>query len=320
MHSIQGQSWRSVVKNVYVFGILAIFFIVFTAINPKFIAGPSLSFIIQTVAPLLVVSLPATLLMISGNIDLSVGSILAFSGVIMATLSKGGMAAWEAVLIAAVLGLGVGWINGLLVSHLKITSVIATLVMNYVLLGVAKILTGDTIPYVKGVQSDFNVIGRGKVGGLPVATFFILAAIIIFIVLQKKSVLGKYSFAIGGNRDASILSGINAGRLVWLLYVITGAAAAVGGCLSASKMGVADATSGAGFELDVIIAILIGGTSFAGGEGSVIRSIVGAFIVSVLTIGLNMAGVESFYQYVVKGAVLIAAVYLDKIIKEKVST
>ncbi|MCL1894915.1 MAG: ABC transporter permease [Clostridiales bacterium] len=317
--NIRGISWRGAVKNVYVFGILAIFFIVFTAISPKFIAGPSLAFIIQQAAPLLLVALPATLLMISGNIDLSVGSTVAIGGVIMAMLSRAGMPAWQAVFIVAVCGLGVGWVNGLLVSKLKINSVIATLVMNYVLLGLAKLFTGDTIPYVKGVQTDFSFIGRTKIEGWPVAIFFVIAAIAIFIVLQKKSVLGKYSFAIGGNRDASTLAGINTGRMVWIIYLIVGIAAGVGGCLMASNQGVGNAQSGAGFELDVIIAILIGGTSWAGGEGSVIRSIVGAFILTVLSIGLNMAGVPSFYQYIVKGGVLIAAVYLDKIVKERIS-
>ena len=317
--NVRQVSWRSAVKNVYVFGILAIFFIVFTAISPKFVAAPSLAFIIQQAAPLMLVALPATLLMISGNIDLSVGSIVAFGGVIMAMLSRGGMAAWQAVLIVAVCGLGVGWINGLLVSRLKINSVIATLVMNYVLLGLAKLLTGDTIPYIKGVQPDFSFIGRTKIEGWPVAIFFVIAAIVIFIILQRKSVLGKYSFAIGGNRDASTLAGINTGRMVWILYLIVGIAAGVGGCLMASNQGVGNAQAGAGFELDVIIAILIGGTSWAGGEGSAVRSIVGVFILTVLSIGLNMAGVPSFYQYIVKGGVLIAAVYLDKIVKEKIS-
>jgi len=266
-----------------------------------------------------VVALPATLLMISGNIDLSVGSIVACAGVIMAMLSREGMAAWLAVLIVAVIGMGVGWINGLLVSGLKINSVIATLVMNYVLLGVAKMLCGDTIPYVKGVQDDFSFIGRSKIEGWPVAIFFVIAAIAIFVILQKKSALGKYSFAIGGNRDASTLAGLNTGRMVWILYLIVGIAAGIGGCLMASNQGIGNALSGSGFELDVIIAILIGGTSWAGGEGSVVRTIVGVFILTVLTIGLNMAGVPSFYQFIVKGGVLIAAVYLDKIVKEKIS-
>ena len=317
--SVQDLSWRSVVKNVYVFGILAIFFIVFTAISPKFIGNASLAYIIQNAAPLLVVALPATLLMISGNIDLSVGSILAFSGVVMALFSRGGMSAWLAVIIVAVFGLGIGWINGLLVSKLKINSVIATLVMNYVLLGIAKMLCGDTIPFVKNVQADFSFIGRTKIEGWPIAIFFVIAAIAIFVILQKRSALGKYSYATGGNREASTLAGLNTGRLIWIIYLIVGISAGIGGCLMASNQGVGNAQSGAGFELDVIIVILIGGTSWTGGEGSVVRTIVGVFILTVLTIGLNMAGVPSFYQYIVKGAVLIAAVYLDKIIKEKVS-
>lgn len=320
MFSIKKVSWRNSVKNIYVFGILAIFIIVFTALSPKFVAPASLAYIMQTVAPLLVVSVAATMLMMSGYIDLSVGSMLAFSGVIMATLSKNGMAAWLAVILCVIIGLGLGVANGFLVVRLKITPVIATLATTNILLGFAKIMCGETIPYVKGVQPDFSFIGREKLAMYwPMQLFFVAAIIVLFIFLQKKSVLGKYSIAIGGNADAANLAGINVRRIVWILYVLVGAAAALAGCLRASNMGVADATSGAGFELDVIIAILMGGTSFAGGEGSVVRTIVGALIVSVLAIGLNMANVPSFYQYVVKGIVLIAAVYLDKIVKEKIN-
>ncbi len=319
MNGIKKVSWRNAVKNIYVFGILAIFFVIFAAISPKFVGAANINYMIQQTAPLLIVAVAATMLMISGNIDLSVGSILAFSGVVMATLSKNMIQSWVAIVICVVMGIGLGAINGLLVVKLRITPVIATLATTNVLLGVAKIFCGDTIPYVKGVAYDFAYVGRGKVGEVPVQLFFIIAVIVVFILLQRKSVLGKYSVAIGGNRDAAILAGINANKIVWLLYIIVGMAAALAGCLKASNMGVADATSGAGFELDVIIAILMGGTSFAGGEGSVVRTIAGALLLTILGIGLNMANVPSFYQYVVKGLVLIAAVYLDKIVKEKIN-
>jgi ribose/xylose/arabinose/galactoside ABC-type transport system permease subunit len=320
MVNIRQISWRKAIKNTYVFGILAIFFIIFTIISPKFISPSSLAFLTQKVAPLLVTSVAVTLLMMSGNLDLSVGSILAFSGVVMATLSKNGVIAWQAIFVCIICGAGLGAVNGFLTVKLKITPVIGTLVTMNILLGVSKILCGDTIPYVKGVQRDFAFIGRGKIGGWPVSVFFIIAAIIIFLILQRKSILGKYAIAIGGNRDAATLAGINANKIIWLLYCIVGAAAAVSGCLSASNMGVADATSGRGFELDVITAILIGGTSWSGGEGSVVRTIAGSYLVAVLSVGLNMANVPSFYQYVVKGGVLIAAVYLDKIVREKINT
>jgi ribose/xylose/arabinose/galactoside ABC-type transport system permease subunit len=319
MVNIRQISWRTAIKNVYVFGILAVVVIIFTIMSAKFVSPSSLSFLIQKVAPLLVTSTAVTLLMMSGHLDLSVGSILAFSGVVMALLSRGGMPAWQAVIICVILGAVLGSVNGFLTVKLRITPVIGTLVTMNILLGVGKILCGDTIPYVKGVQRDFAVIGRGKIEGWPISIFFIIAAIIIFLVLQRKSILGKYAIAIGGNREAATLAGISVNRIIWVLYSIVGVAAAVAGCLSASNMGVADATSGRGFELDVIIAVLIGGTSWSGGEGSVVRTIAGAFLVAVLSVGLNMANVPSFYQYVVKGGVLIAAVYLDKIVREKIS-
>ena len=312
-------SWRNAIKNIYVFGILAAFVIIFALMSRKFLGVNNIRYIIQQAAPLVCVGVAATMLMIAGYIDLSVGSILAFSGVLMALMSRSGMAAWTAMIICVAIGIVLGFINGFFTVKLKITPVIATLATSNILLGISKLLCGDTIPYVKGVAADFSFWGRGKVGQIPVQVFFIAIAIVLFIILQKKSILGKYSVAIGGNHDAAVLAGINADRIVWILYVLVGVTGALAGCLKAANMGIADATCGAGFELDVIIAILMGGTSFAGGEGSVGRTIAGAFLLTVLGVGLNMANVKSFYQYVVKGLVLVLAVYLDKVIKEKIS-
>ncbi len=319
MISIKKGSWRNAVKNLYVFGILAIFIIIFAAISPKFIAVPSIINIIRTAAPVVIVSAAATLLMISGNIDLSVGSILGLSGIVCALLSKSGVGLFAAVILCIVLGVVLGFINGVLVVKLKIIPVIATLATMNVFLGIAKLLSGDTIPYVKGMPKDFAFLGRGDIGPLPVQFYIIVAVIVVFVLLQRKSILGKYAVAIGGNTTAARLAGINVNKIIWVMYILVGATAALAGCIRASNMTVADATAGAGFELDVIIAILMGGTSFFGGEGSVGRTVAGAFILVILGIGLNMSGVPAFYQYVVKGLVLIVAVFLDKIVKEKIS-
>ncbi len=205
---------------------------------------------------------------------------------------------------------------------LKIIPVIATLATMSVLLGVAKLLCGDTIPYVKGgLPDNFSFLGRGMVFGkvIPFQLILIVVVVAIFILLQKKSVFGKYSMAIGGNKMAALLSGINVNGMIWGLFIMVGAVTGLAGSVMASKLGIADATAGAGFELDVIIAVLLGGTSFFGGEGRVAGTVAGAFILTILGIGMNIIGIPPFYQYVVKGMVLILAIVLDHFVKERIA-
>lgn len=319
MLSIKKISWRRIIKDLYIIGILLVFVIFFAILSPKFLAFPSLINIIRMAAPLIIVAVVATPLMISGYIDLSMGSTMAIGGVIFAILCKSGVSIPISVILSCLAGSVVGLTNGFLVVKLKIVAVIATLATASVLLGIGKLLTGDTIPYIKGgMPESFSFMGRGIIFGLPFQLYAVIVVVAIFMILQKRSVLGKYSIAIGGNQTSARLAGINVDKIVWLLYILLGVAAAFAGTIRASNMTIADATSGIGFELEVITAILLGGTSFSGGEGSIMRSVVGALIITIVSIGLNMTGVPSFYQYVVKGMVLVVAVLLDKFVKEKI--
>jgi ribose/xylose/arabinose/galactoside ABC-type transport system permease subunit len=318
--SIKKVSWRNMVKNLYVVGILILFVVIFTIISPRFVRIPSLVNIVRATAPTVMVAAAVTLLMVSGHVDLSVGSMLGFCGVVFAVLVKGGMSVGWSALITTVLGGGIGLVNGMLVVKLKIIPVIATLATMNLLLGVAKLLTGDTIPYVKGnLPKAFSYLGRGSVGKFPIQLFLIIIVVVIFVILERKTILGKYSIAIGGNKMAASLSGINVNGIIWLMYLLVGIVGGFAGVVRASNLTIADATAGAGFELDVIIAVLLGGTSFHGGEGSVLGTVVGAFILVILGIGMNFIGVPPFYQYVVKGIVLIVAILLDTFVKEQIA-
>ncbi len=313
-------SWRKVVKNLYIYGILAVFVAVFTILSPKFLSVPGLINIVRASAPLIIVSAALSLLMISGHIDLSVGSLLGFSGVIFALLAQAGVPVFLATILTIVISAMVGAVNGLLVVKLKITPIISTLAMMNILLGVAKLFCGDSIPYVKkGLPSDFITLGRGSIGSIPIQLFFIAGVVGVFILLQKRSIFGKYSIAIGSNKMAATLSGVNTNFIVLMLFVMVGAVTGLAGVFTASKLTIADATAGIGFEVDVLIAILLGGISFSGGEGSVSGAVAGALILSILVIGMNHIGVPSFYQYLVKSAVLVLAITLDKFVKEKVA-
>mgnify|MGYP005843290613 CR=1 FL=1 len=304
-------------RNIFSILILAVIVIFFVIKAPGFLSYDSLVNIIRSSVVLIVVALSATVLLVSGNIDLSVGSILALTCVSFAMLARMGLPLILGLIISTIAGAVIGLINSLLVVNLRINSVIATLGTLYFVRGIAYIIMGEERSILPGVAS-FSFLGRGFLGPIPFQAIIIIFFIILFFTLEKKSLLWKYSVAIGCNRVAATLSGINIKKIIGVLYLITGALAGFSGAVLASRLSVGQKFVGEGFEFDVIIAILLGGTSFRGGEGTTIGTVVGAFVVSILGIGLNMMGIASFYQYVIKGIILIVVVFSDKILRDKV--
>ena len=223
------------------------------------------------------------------------------------------------LLISTIAGAAVGLINSLLVVNLRINSVIATLGTLYFVRGVAYIIMGEERSIIPGVD-NFSFIGRGFIGPVPFQAIIIIFFVILFFMIEKKSLLWKYSVAIGCNRVAATLSGIDIKKIIGGLYIITGALAGFSGAVLASRLSVGQKFVGEGFEFDVVIAILLGGTSFRGGEGTTVGTVIGALVVSILGIGLNMMGIASYYQYVIKGIILILVVFSDKLLRDKVLT
>jgi ribose/xylose/arabinose/galactoside ABC-type transport system permease subunit len=168
-----------------------------------------------------------------------------------------------------------------------------------------------------GLPPDFSFLDMSHLGPVPLAFFIVILIVALFYALEKKSLLGKYSFAIGGNRTAAILSGINADGVVMRLYVIVGFLAGLSGVMMGSRLAVGDPNVGVGFEFDVIIAVVLGGTALAGGKGSIVGMIIGALIVQVIGNGLNLLNVLSFWQSIIKGILLVAAVLLNQALVRK---
>jgi ribose/xylose/arabinose/galactoside ABC-type transport system permease subunit len=224
-----------------------------------------------------------------------------------------------ALLATLLLGVGMGWLNGLLVMRLRITPVIATLVTLNLFKGIALLIVPDGLSAIKGSAEKLmpawinDYARRAVLLGLPWAFYAAILVIAILAVVQRKTILGKYAAAIGGNRTAAELSGINAVRLVWVLYVLVGFFAALAGVARASYMSLGDPLSGDGMELDNIIAVLLGGTAFSGGEGSVLKTIIGALIIMCVTTGL-MTVIPAFWQVMAKGSVLLLAVVLNHLL------
>jgi ribose/xylose/arabinose/galactoside ABC-type transport system permease subunit len=329
---IDAERWKSKIKNIYIYIVLLLIVLVFSLVKldrvsffgrGHFLSPDSLINLFRSAVPIMTLSGAFTLLMISGNIDLSVGSAMSLSAVIFALMILNGFAFLPALVITLVLGIGCGALNGLLVMKLRITPVIATLVTLNLFKGIALLIVPDGLSAIKGsadkpMPAWINDYARKDIFlGLPLAFYIAILVIILLVILQRKTILGKYAAAVGGNRTAAELSGINAVRIGWILYIIVGLFAALAGIARASYMSLGDPLSGDGMELNCIIAVLLGGTAFTGGEGSVLKTIIGALIIMCVTIGL-MTVVQPYWQMVAKGSVLIFAVALNHLlVREK---
>lgn len=328
-------SWKPIVKGSYVFVLLIITVVILSVVKlgqvEWFARGHFLNWdgsivnLFRAAVPILTIIGGFTLLMISGNIDLSVGSALSLCAVIYSLMIINGFGIATALIITMVLGIGLGFINGFLVMKLRITPVIATLITLSLYKGIARLIVPPGLSAIKGSDllkmpvwiNDYS--RKGFVLGLPTAFFVAIAIIVVLVIVQRRTILGKYSAAIGGNRLAAELSGINVVRTVWLLYIIVGFLAALAGVARASYMSLGDPLTGDGMELDCIIAVLLGGTAFSGGEGSIIKSVAGAMIIMCINTGL-MTVLPPFWQMFIKGAVLVLAVTLSHLlVREKTS-
>ncbi len=325
---------RANVKKYYIYIVLLLIAAAFSLVKidqaglfgrGAFLSPISIINMLRIAVPILTVSGAFTLLMISGHIDLSVGSAMSLSAVVFSWMVLNGFSFLPAVAITMVLGLLLGTLNGFIVMRLRITPVIATLVTLYLFKGIALLIVPDGTSAIKSTAAQkmpgwINYYARQDVLlGLPAAFFVALVVIAALVVVQRKTIIGKYSAAIGGNRTAAELSGISVVKYVWVLYIIVGFFAALAGVARASYMSLGDPLSGDGMELDCIIAVLLGGTAFSGGEGSVAKTMVGALIIICVTTGL-MTVIPAYWQYVAKGSVLLAAVVLNHVLVRERAT
>jgi ribose/xylose/arabinose/galactoside ABC-type transport system permease subunit len=260
---------------------------------------------------IVIVACGGTLLMMTANFDLSTGGNLIFSNIIFAMTCLAGVPVVFALGITILCGCVIGAINGILVTRFSVTPFIATLGSWFVFKGIAKAIT-DNNEIKAGLPKSFDFLGQGQIGPIPMPIIFLVVVVVIFLFLERKTLLGKYSLAIGGNPTAAYLSGINSDKIVFLLFTITGGLAGLAGSIAASRIGSGNPRIGDGFEFDVIISIILGGTRLTGGRGTILGTLIAALIVAVIGSGLNMLGMLSFWQKVLKGAILVLAILLNE--------
>ncbi len=253
-----------------------------------------------------------TFVILTAGIDLSVGSLLAIGGAVAGGLMVGGGVPWPVAAGAGlVAGTVLGFANGVAVTMFRIPPFIATLAMLSIGRGLTQLYTGGR-PFT-GLDPTFNQLGQGSVGPIPVPVLVMLLTVAIIWLVLRHTVFGRNVYAVGSNPEAARLAGVRVTRVLIGVYTISGFLAALGGLVLTARLSSAQPTAGAGFELDAIAAVVVGGTSLSGGEGSILRTLVGALIIGVLNNGLNLLNVDPFVQPIVKGAVILIAVGLDRL-------
>ncbi len=288
----------------------ALLMIALSVLSGSFLTVSNILNIARQVSINAIIAAGMTFVILTGGIDLSVGSTLAFSGAMVAGLLSAGRPVVVAIPAGLVVGGLLGLINGVVVARGKVQPFIATLAMLTIARGATLVYT-DGRP-ITGLPDAFVWLGAGEVGQIPVPVIIMGLVFALCYVVLARTVLGRYVYAIGGNEEAARLSGVNVTFYKTLVYVISGLLSTTSAIILTARLNSAQPTAGSGFELDAIAAVVLGGTTLAGGEGGIGGTLLGAFIIGVLNNGLNLLNVSSFYQQVVKGAVILLAVLLDR--------
>lgn len=288
----------------------------FTAIQPAYLSLDNLIGILYQVSLIGTMAVCSTFVIMTGGIDLSIGPILAMSGLYTVfVLTNSDQLLVPALLVGVLTGLVCGLLNGLVISLFKLPAIIVTLASMSIFRGVALLTGGSSVHQVSGPES-FLFIGGGKIAGLPFPIFIFAAVALLMLFLQTRTRFGLNVFALGENEEAAQLCGLPVMRTRLLVYIISGIGAALGGIMLASQVNTAWATYGNGAELDVIAAIVLGGTSLAGGSGSVHRTVIGALLIGVMNNGMSMLNIRIEQQLIAKGLIIILAIaFSDKLLK-----
>lgn len=296
------------------FGILLAFMvliIILSSANSNFLDYNNIINILRQVSINGLLAIGMTYVILAGGIDLSVGSVVAFSGVVAASLVTGDVntPVFLAVIIGTLAGTILGFINGLIIARFNVAPFVATLAM-------MSIARGLTMVYSNGspigrLSAEFKYIGGERILGIPIPVIILLSVFIIAYLILIKTKFGRYIYAVGGNETSALVSGINVNRVKIGVYTISGMLAGLAGVILAARVSAGLPQAGTAYELDAIAAVVIGGTSLAGGRGRLWGTLIGVLIIGVLNNGLDLLNVSSYYQMIVKGVIIVIAVMFD---------
>ena len=291
---------------------LIIFAVIVSVLNPRFLTHANILNVLRQTSINSIIAIGMTLVILTGGIDLSVGSILAFCGAVMASLLNAGHNPILAFIVTLALGLVFGFFNGFLVSKMKLQAFIVTLETMTFLRGATLVFTEGKPITVDDGGLLFENIGGGYLFDIPIPIYIMIALFVAGHYLLMHTKFGRYTYAIGGNEEATKLSGINVDKVKMWVYGLCGMLSALAGVILTSRLYSAQPTAGSGYELDAIAAVVLGGTSLAGGVGRVTGTALGALIIGVLGNALNLLNVSSYYQMMIKAIVILIAVLIDR--------
>lgn len=301
---------------------LALMVIALALMTDKFFTVDNSLNVLRQICANLCLSIGMTIIILSGGIDLSVGSMLALSGAVAAGLLKNGVVipgtdvfievtVSGAILAGLLVGTALGWFNGFVITRFKLPPFVATLGMLSIARGLTMLWTGG-FPITR-LGDSFGFMGSGHFIGIPMPVLISAVLIAVFVVLMKRTRFGRNVYAVGGNEKAATLSGLNVNRIKLLVYTLGGLLSGVAGLLVTARLDSATPNAGLSYELDSIAAVVIGGTSLNGGRGSIMGTVLGCLIIGVLNNGLVLLEVSPFWQQVIKGMVILVAVVVDRV-------
>lgn len=312
MKTKAANGFTSMIKNnMGIIFVLLILCIILSIVSPVFLTTDNLISVLRQVSNNVFLALGMTLVMILGGIDLSVGAIVAASGTLtVGFIVNNGMSIPVAILLGILIGVVLGFFNGVIIAHFKLPAFIVTLATMNIAQGIAYIYSGGRSARI--TNDAYTLIGTGKLFGfLPLPVVYMVILTIIFIIILNKTRFGTNIFAIGGNREAARLSGVPSKKVEIAVYTIAGLLAALAGIVLSARMYSGQPSVGSGYEMDAIAACVLGGVSMAGGRGRISGTIFGVLIIGIVSNGLNLMGVSSFWQLLVKGLIILIAVLID---------
>ena len=302
-------------STLTIFLIFVAMVVILSIVKPAFMDKTNLLNTARAFSAYAIAGLGVSMVIMTGGIDISVGSIYGLAGVVTALSIKGGVPTPVAIIMGVISGAICGAFNGGLVVFCKLPPMIATLGSQQIFRGICYITTKG-YP-ISGLGKGFLWLGQGYFLGIPISIYSMILIIIIFAIFRNMTTTGRRIFAMGGNAEATRISGINIQWLTILCYLLSGVTAGFAGIMNSSKLGVCQPTAGSGFEMDAIASVVIGGSSLSGGEGPVLGTVIGAAIIGVLRNALVLLSVDSYFQTMIIGTVIIVFVSIDQIRKSK---